>query len=86
MTLEEYEALIAQIRNDLGTNVETTSVSMQPESGKKCKRSKYNRELSRQLKIVKQKHPRTKQKDLMAKAHKLTRKALGMKPKRKSRN
>ena len=45
---------------------------------KKRKRSKYNRELARQLKILRKEKPRTPQVKLMKEAHKRTRKALGM--------
>jgi hypothetical protein len=40
------------------------------------KRSKYNRELSKQLKMLKKKHPRTAITSLMKRAHRATRKAL----------
>ena len=79
MTLEEYEALMAQIRQESGTNGNTNmfASSDMPESKpKKRKRSKYNRELSKQLKTLKKKHPRTKITNLMKKAHRATRKAL----------
>ena len=46
------------------------------EKPKKRKRSKYNRELSRQLKMLKQKHPRTAVTKLMKRAHRATKKAL----------
>lgn len=42
----------------------------------KRKVSKYQKELGRQLKMLKQKHPRTKVTALMKRAHRLTRKAL----------
>ena len=42
----------------------------------KRKVSKYQKELGRQLKILKKKHPRTKVTALMKRAHRLTRKAL----------
>ena len=45
---------------------------------KKRKRSKYNRELARQLKLLRKEKPRTPQVKLMKEAHKRTRKALGM--------
>ena len=50
---------------------------------KKKKVSKYNKELAKQLKILRQKHPRTKVTALMARAHRATRKALGMPAKRR---
>ncbi|GAH02772.1 unnamed protein product [marine sediment metagenome] len=43
---------------------------------KKRRKSKYQRELGRQLKMLKQKHPRTKITALMKRAHRATRKAL----------
>lgn len=42
----------------------------------KRKVSKYQKELGKQLKMLKQKHPRTKVTALMKRAHRLTRKAL----------
>lgn len=47
-----------------------------PTPQKKRKRSKYNRELSKQLKILRTKHPRTPITSLMKRAHRETRKAL----------
>jgi hypothetical protein len=38
--------------------------------------SKYSRELGRQLKALKRKHPRTAIKDLMKRAHRATKKAM----------
>lgn len=43
---------------------------------KKRKVSKYNRELGRQLKLLKKKHPRTRIPQLMKRAHRETRKKL----------
>lgn len=40
------------------------------------KRSKYSKELGRQLKMLKKKHPRTAMAQLMKRAHRLTKKAL----------
>ena len=53
------------------------------EPKKKKKVSAYNKELAKQIKILRKKHPRTKVTALMAKAHKATRKALGMPAKRR---
>ena len=53
------------------------------EPKKKREASKYNKELARQIKILRKKHPRTKVTALMAKAHRATRKALGMPAKRR---
>ena len=78
MTLEEYEALMARVRAVDGDVAQTTSASMDVPmpAPKKRRRSKYNRELSRQLKLLKVKHPRTRITNLMKRAHKATRKAL----------
>lgn len=79
MTIEEYEALMALIRNDHLQNSEAKGPGPLPESGnkpKKRKRSKYNRELSKQLKMLKKKHPRTAVTKLMKRAHRATKKAL----------
>ena len=78
---------MARVRAVDGNLAQTTSTSMvEPKPiPKQRKKSKYNRELSRQLRKVKQMHPRTLQSNLMAKAHKLTRKALGMPPKRRAK-
>ena len=65
MTLEEYEELMAQVRSMAGSVALSSPAIDKPV--KKSKRSKYNRELSKQLKKVKEMHPRTLQKDLMAK-------------------
>lgn len=43
---------------------------------KKRKRSKYSKELGKQLKMLKKKHPRTMVTKLMKRAHRATRKAL----------
>ena len=55
----------------------------EPTPKKTRKRSKYNRTLSKNLEMLKKKHPRTKQSALMKKAHAETRKALGMPAKRR---
>lgn len=54
---------------------------IEPKVVKKVKRkaSKYQKELGKQLEKLKQKHPRTAMKDLMARAHRATRKELKMK-------
>ena len=51
----------------------------------KRKRSKYNIELTKQLNRLRKERPRTKQIKLMKEAHKRTRNALGMPPKRNKR-
>ena len=79
MTLEEYEALMDLVRSANGGNSLMTSPAMAetPEpKPKRRKRSKYQRELGRQLKMLKKKHPRTAVTKLMKRAHSLTRKAL----------
>ena len=79
MTIEEYEALMDLVRSANGgsTSLMTSAAAEMPEpKPKRRKRSKYNRELSRQLKMLKQKHPRTAITRLMKRAHSLTRKAL----------
>ena len=48
----------------------------EPAPQKKRKRSKYQKELGRQLKMLKVKHPRTPITRLMKKAHRATKKAL----------
>ena len=76
MTLEEYEALrrlIASERESEGASLAEMSKSAKP---KKRKKSKYQRELGRQLKMLKKKHPRTAVTALMKRAHRLTKKAL----------
>lgn len=76
MTIEEYEALMALAR---GLEPQLSSVESEPmPSGKpkKRKRSKYQKELGRQLKMLKKKHPRTAITRLMKRAHRATKKAL----------
>lgn len=78
MTIEEYEALMALVRGIGGEQslIPSESSPMPLEKPKKRKRSKYNKELSKQLKMLKKKHPRTNITNLMKKAHRATRKAL----------
>ena len=79
MTIEEYEALMDLVRSANGGNSLMTSPAMAetPEpKPKKRKRSKYSKELGKQLKMLKKKHPRTAVTKLMKRAHSLTRKAL----------
>ena len=79
MTIEEYEALMDLVRSANGGNSLMTSPAMAetPEpKPKRRKRSKYQRELGRQLKLLKKKHPRTAITRLMKRAHRLTKKAL----------
>ena len=74
MTIEEYEALMTLIRSE--REFEGATLAAEIEKPKKRKRSKYNRELSRQLKMLKKKHPRTAVTKLMKRAHRATKKAL----------
>lgn len=75
MTLEEYEALMALVRGS-DTSSLTEPEPMPSGKPKKRKKSKYQRELGRQLKMLKQKHPRTAITRLMKRAHRATKKAL----------
>lgn len=79
MTLEEYEALrslISSERESEGASLADREMNSAPGKPKRRKRSKYQRELGRQLKMLKAKHPRTKITALMKRAHRATRKAL----------
>ena len=80
MTIEEYEALMDLVRSANGGNmslITSPSDSEVPDpKPKRRKRSRYNRELSKQLKMLKKKHPRTAITSLMKRAHRATRKAL----------
>ena len=79
MTIEEYEALMDLVRA-AGGGMSLMNSSPSPGAPgpkpKKKKRSKYNIELSKQLKLLKAKHPRTKVTALMKKAHRATKKKL----------
>jgi len=75
LTLDEYEALRSLISSERES--EGASLADREETPKKKpRRSKYNRELSRQLKMLKKKHPRTAMPSLMKRAHRATRKVL----------
>ena len=79
MTIEEYEALMDLVRSaGDGTSLMTSpgSAEMPEPKPKKRKKSKYQRELGRQLKMLKAKHPRTAITRLMKRAHRATKKAL----------
>ena len=79
MTIEEYEALMDLVRSAGGGNSLMTSpalAEMPDPKPKKRKKSKYNKELGRQLKMLKKKHPRTAVTALMKRAHRATKKAL----------
>jgi hypothetical protein len=73
MTLEEYEAL----RRLIGSERESEGSEIADRVEKKVKStrkvSEYQKVFGRNLKALKRKHPRTKTKDLMKKAHKVTR-------------
>jgi hypothetical protein len=76
MTLEEYEALrslISSERESEGASLADRELAAKP---KRRKKSKYQKELGRQLKMLKKKHPRTKITALMKRAHRATRKVL----------
>jgi len=84
----QYAAMIAQAVGAqpmaLGGLVTQPTFALLGEAGpemvtpvkKKRKVSKYNRELGRQLKLLKKKHPRTKIPQLMKRAHRATKKKL----------
>lgn len=75
MTLEEYEAL----RSLISSERESEGASLadrEMKKPKKRKKSKYQKELGRQLKMLKKKHPRTAITRLMKRAHSATKKAL----------
>ena len=64
---------------------EGAELAMAEPKKKKRKVSKYQREFGKQMKKLKAAHPRTPVTNLMNKGHAATRKALGMKQKRRSR-
>jgi hypothetical protein len=79
MTIEEYEALMDLVRSANGSTSLMTSApgaEMPDPKPKRRKKSKYTRELGKQLKMLKKKHPRTKVTALMKRAHRATKKAL----------
>lgn len=80
MTLEEYNALMDQVRAANGgvslINTSPPGSAAPDPKPKRRKKSKYQRELGRQLKMLKQKHPRTAITMLMKRAHRATKKAL----------
>ena len=61
---------------DMSLITSPSSADLPEPKPKRRKRSKYNRELSKQLKMLKQKHPRTAITRLMKRAHRATKKAL----------
>lgn len=68
-------SIMMDLSGNLVTNPFAILASELPKKKKK-KVSKYQKELGRQLKMLKKKHPRKKVTALMKQAHKLTRKAL----------
>ena len=79
MSIEEYEALMDLVRSANGgmsLNTSPAMAEMPDPKPKKRKKSKYQRELGRQLKMLKKKHPRTRVTALMKRAHRATKKAL----------
>lgn len=80
MTIEEYEALMDLVRSANGgmslNNTSPSAAEMPSPKPKRRKKSKYGRELGRQLKMLKKKHPRTAVTKLMKRAHRATKKAL----------
>jgi len=78
MTIEEYEALMELVRlaNGEMSLTNTSPAAAKPPAPTKRRRSKYNRELSKQLKMLKKKHPRTAVTQLMKRAHRATRKIM----------
>ena len=79
MTIEEYEALMTLIRSEReseGASLADREMMSTQDKPKKRKKSKYSRELGRQIKMLKKKHPRTAVTKLMKRAHRATKKAL----------
>jgi hypothetical protein len=80
MTIEEYEALMDLVRSANGGSTSLMNsapgAEMPEPKPKRRKKSKYSKELGRQLKMLKKKHPRTAITKLMKRAHRATRKAL----------
>ena len=83
MTLEEYEALRRLITSERESEGAQLAAADPPK--KKRKVSRYQKEFGKQMKKLKAAHPRTAVTSLMNKGHAATRKALGMKQKRRSR-
>jgi hypothetical protein len=77
LTLEEYEALRSMVSGGIAGQMDHAEAIAAPAPKKKRKKvSKYSREFGIQLKKLKKKHPRTKMSQLMAKAHRATRKKM----------
>lgn len=76
LTLDEYEDLmriVRSVRESEGASLADREMEQKP---KKRRKSKYQRELGKQLKKLKAKHPRTAITRLMKRAHRATKKAL----------
>lgn len=76
LTMDEYEdlmRLVRSVRESEGSSLADRKMDAKP---KKRKKSKYQRELGRQLKMLKKKHPRTAITKLMKRAHRATKKAM----------
>lgn len=75
LTLEEYEAL-RSLAVDLP--ISTSQLPPTPVSTRKPRKkvSKYNRAFGKNLKALIRKHPKTKAQQLMARAHRMTKKSL----------
>jgi hypothetical protein len=84
LTLEEYEALRRLISSERESEGAEEAARTEPVK-KKRRVSRYQKEFGRQMKRLKALHPRTKVTALMSRGHSATRKALGMKQKRRSR-
>lgn len=82
MTMDEYHDLlrmVGEIKESEGAHEQAV------EKKKKMKKSPYRKELTRQQRIVEKAHPRMDFASKAKKAHALTRKALKVRKKRRSR-
>ena len=80
LTLEEYHALMRLVESERESEGAHEEAVVEK---KKRKVSKYQREFGRQMKKLKRDHPRTPVTQLMSRGHTATRKALGMKRRRR---
>jgi hypothetical protein len=69
-------AILMDLAGNLIQNQFSQAALLREPAKKKRKVSKYQKELGRQLKLLKKKHPRTPISSLMKRAHRATRKAL----------
>ena len=87
LTPEEYMALMRLLeseRESEGTSLSDRRLQeSSPEPKKKRKVSKYSKTFGKELEKLKIAHPRTSVTKLMSKAHRATRKTLGMPRRRK---